>query len=78
METLGYGSINKYAIGDDDYSRYSNSIAMFSRINLARLHTEISSLQIKVPTNYGWGMNSERENLFEQLKELNGLKEADK
>ena len=78
MEVLGYSSINKYAIGEDDYSRYSNSIAMFSKINLARLHTEISSLQIKVLADYDREMNYERNAVYEQLKEMNGLKEADK
>lgn len=48
MENLGFDSINKYAIGGEDNTRYTNKIAMFAIINLARTHEEISSLQIKV------------------------------
>ncbi len=50
MENLGFDSINKYAIGDEN-SKYTNTFAMFSKINLARLHNEISGLQIKVQPN---------------------------
>ena len=39
---LGFDSINKYAIGDQENSRYTNAIPMFSKISLARLHNEIS------------------------------------
>ena len=46
MKNLGFDTINKYAIGDEN-EKYTNTIAMFSKISLARLHIEISSLQIK-------------------------------
>lgn len=47
MENLGFNTVNKYAIGKEN-GRYTNREAMFSRIALARVHTEISNLQIKV------------------------------
>ena len=47
MKTLGFDSVNKYAIGDEN-SRYTNTIGIFSRISFARMHHEISGLQIKV------------------------------
>ncbi len=50
MENLGFDSVNKYAIGDEN-SKYSNTISMFSKISLARMHHEISSLQIKLRPN---------------------------
>jgi len=73
MENLGFDSINKYAIGDEN-SRYTNMIAIFSKINLARLHNEISSLQIKIKPNAknpkNWG------ELYKKLKEVAGIAEV--
>ena len=59
MKSLGFGSINKYAIGDEENSKYTNKIAMFSKISFARMHNEISRLQIQVrnesdPDNKEW------------------------
>lgn len=56
MKSLRFDSINKYAIGD---GTYTNKIAMFSKISFARVHKEISRLQIKVrkesePGNEKW------------------------
>ena len=76
MENLGFDSINKYAIGDASNSRYTNAIPMFARISSARLHNEISGLQIKVkregdaPTSYKW------KQLYQNLKEINGIAEV--
>jgi len=72
MTNLGFDSINKYAIGEYN-DKYSNNIAMFSKIINARLHSEIANLQITVlkendqaddPKNWS--------NLYKVLKELNG------
>lgn len=62
MEHLGFDTINKYAIGEEN-SSYTNNIAMFSKISLARLHNEISGIQIKF---------SEKEwnNLHNELNEI--------
>jgi uncharacterized protein with ParB-like and HNH nuclease domain len=73
MENLGFDSINKYAIGDEN-SRYTNTIAVFSKINLARLHNEISGLQIKIQPNQKKA-NNWRE-LYNKLKEVVGLAEV--
>ena len=75
MENLGFDSINKYAVGDEKNQRYSNTIAMFSKISFARIHTEISGLQIKIlrandaPASDKWNM------LYLKLKEMNGISE---
>ena len=76
MEHLGFDSINKYAIGDETNQRYSNTIAMFSKINFARMHTEIAGLQIRVLRDSDSAMNDEREWLYSRLKEMNGIKEV--
>ena len=59
MKSLGFNSINNYAIGDEKNPKYTNKIAMFSKISFARIHNEISRLQIKVrkesdPGNKEW------------------------
>lgn len=76
MENLGFDSINKYAIGDDDNSRYTNAVAMFSKISFARLHNEISSLQIKVKRDPDRANHDKRNDLYKKLKIMNGLMEV--
>lgn len=76
MENLGFDSINKYAIGDDDNSRYTNAVAMFSKISFARLHNEISSLQIKVKRDPDRANHDKWNNLYKKLKIMNGLMEV--
>lgn len=75
MENLGFDSINKYAIGKDENSRYTNAIAMFSKISFARLHNEISSLQIKVKREPDRANNEKWNDLYKKLKIMNGLME---
>ena len=76
MENLGFDSINKYAIGDDDNSRYTNAVAMFSKISFARLHNEISSLQIKVKRDPDRANHDKWNDLYKKLKIMNGLIEV--
>ncbi|WP_418968495.1 DUF262 domain-containing protein [Alloscardovia omnicolens] len=45
MKSLSFASVNCYAIGDPN-KEYTNKIAIFQKIKLARTHNEISSLQI--------------------------------
>ena len=45
MSSLSKSSINKYAIGEENYS-YTNTRAIFFMLKKARLHTEISDMQI--------------------------------
>lgn len=66
MYHLGYDTINKYAIGEEN-SSYTNTIPMFSKINLARLHNEISRIQIKVTEN-----NRNWQDLYEELNKITG------
>ena len=73
MENLGFDSINRYAIGDEN-SRYTNMIAMFQKINLARKHSEISSLQIKVVPNSK--DHSNWSELYNKLKDIVRLPEV--
>lgn len=72
MENLGYDSINKYAIGDEN-SRYTNRIAVFSKIDLARMHYEICAMQINV-SDAGGKLNSatsERKELYNSIRNIN-------
>lgn len=70
MQNLGFDSINKYAIGEDNLP-YTNKIAMFSRINFARMHYEISSLRIKVLRDPDKARDTNWEELYKAIKELN-------
>ena len=47
-ELLGFDSINKYAIGESNYTKNANSnnIPMFERICRARTHTDLAMLQV--------------------------------
>ncbi len=76
MENLGFDSINKYAIGDESNQRYSNTIPMFAKISFARLHTEISGLQIKVKKDTDAPASEKWRPLYTKLKELNGIMEV--
>ena len=76
MENQGFDSINKYAIGDETNQRYSNTIAMFSKISFARIHTEIAGLQIKVLRDSDSAASDKWNELYSKLKEMNGIKEV--
>lgn len=76
MESLGFDSINKYAIGDASNSRYTNAIPMFAKISFARLHNEISSLQIKIKRDGNSPSSGKWESLYQKIKEINGIVEV--
>lgn len=76
MENLGFDSINKYAVGDASNTRYTNAIPMFAKISQARLHNEISGLQVKVRRNGDMPASGKWKGLYLQLKKLNGLAEV--
>lgn len=59
MQTLGFGTINKYAVGDRTNSPYTNAIPMFYRIAHARSHEEIADILVKTRDSFE-GMNPER------------------
>lgn len=76
MENLGFDSINKYAVGDESNQRYSNTIPMFAKISFARLHTEISGLQVKIKRDNDTPANGYWTWLYTKLKEMNGIAEV--
>lgn len=71
MENLGFDSINKYAIGDEN-SSYTNTIGIFSKINMARLHSEITGLQIAVLRNPDEPKHKNWKKLYDMIKKMNG------
>ena len=72
MEKLGDDTINKYAIGEFN-NRYTNVVAVFSKIRFARLHTEISGLQIKLAKKVS---DSKWNALYNELKAILGIMEV--
>ncbi len=69
LQNLGSDSVNKYAIGEWS-GNYTNYIPVFSRISLARLHTEIGNLQIKIEARHNG--TEEQNNLYNLLLKLRG------
>ena len=69
VHTLGRDTINKYAVGERN-DQYSNFIPMFSRISLARKHTDISNLQVNIKQPTSGNISEERNKLYESLKKL--------
>ena len=68
LRSLGFASINKYAIGGENNSSYTNKIPMFSKISFARLHNEISSLSIMLPEE----VSENWTDLYKDLSIMNG------
>lgn len=71
MENLGFDSVNKYAIGDENF-RYTNTIGIFSKISFARMHHEISRLQIKVRRELDGPSHDKWKGLYNTIKMING------
>lgn len=69
MINLGFDSVNKYAIGGEDNNIYTNKIPVFTKIQYARLHTEIENIQIQVIRSNN--KNNKWNDLYEKLKEIN-------
>lgn len=66
MQSLGFDTINKYAVGDRANSPYTNAIPMFSRIARARSHTEIADIIVRTRDDLE-GMSPERAALARAL-----------
>jgi len=66
---LGYDSINKYAIGEYN-EKYTNHIDMFSKIYHARLHNEISNMQVRLPSEEDILKKKKWHELYKKLKNL--------
>lgn len=67
MTSLGFDSVNKYAVGEDN-GRFTNVVPMFSRIARARDHADIANIRIEV-TPAPDGSNDERRDLAKVLAE---------
>lgn len=67
LHNLGPDSVNKYAIGEWS-GNYSNYLPVFSKITLARLHTEISNMQIIIGARFN--DTEEQKNLYELLQKM--------
>lgn len=70
LRSLGADSVNKYAIGEWS-GNYTNYIAVFSKISLARLHTEIGNIQIAIDARFL--ETEEQKSLYELLKKMSGI-----
>jgi hypothetical protein len=67
MQALGFDSVNKYAIGEDN-GRFTNVVPMFKRIARARHHTDVADIVIKVSGKTDLGsLNDERRKLYDLL-----------
>jgi len=73
MQSLGFDSVNKYAIGDSN-GQYSNSIAMFYEIENAREHKEIANEVIKINVDSAKRKKLAKNwaELADELEKLNG------
>lgn len=69
MKSLGYESINKYAIGEGN-DRFSNVIDMFFKIQNARTDSEIADIMLNIPDKTT--DDSPWLQLFYDLKDMNG------
>lgn len=71
MENLGFDSINKYAIGEDN-GKYTNCIPIFSKISFARMHQEISGIPIKIKRESNAPSSDKWATLYDAIKNMNG------
>ncbi len=69
MENLGFDSVNRYAVGVD--GAYTNTYPIFSIINHARIHTDISNLTISVIREPNEAKSAKWNDLYYQLKKIN-------
>lgn len=73
ISSLGFDTINKYAIGDATNAAYTNKIAMFSFIANARKHSDIGNMVIGYSREIKKNSNAQelREELLADLKRVN-------
>lgn len=67
MQSLGFDTINRYAIGLGDNDKYSNALPVISMITTARKHTDISSMRLNI-----WAKENNKKwsGLAEMLKNI--------
>ena len=77
MENLPFDTINRYALGINENSNYSNAVPMFAAIVNARIHTEVASIPIKVLRSPDEAKNKKNwDSLYKVLKKINGYGEG--
>lgn len=67
MQSLGFDTINRYAIGLGDNDKYSNALPVISMITTARKHTDISSMRLNIKDKEN---NNKWSKLAEELKNI--------
>lgn len=70
MTHLGFDTINRYAIGRNDFDRYSNAKPVIAMIAYARRHTEIAGMRLTLSVDDR--ANDEWKELYSNLCILNG------
>lgn len=70
LENLGFDSINKYAIGEGNYT---NNIPMFYEIDKARNHGDIARLNVKALLSSNETPSTKWSGLYDCIKEINRL-----
>lgn len=71
MQSLGFDTINRYAIGLGDNDKYSNALPVISMITTARKHTDISSMRLNMKDEV-WAKENNKKwsELAEMLKKI--------
>ena len=76
LESLGFDSVNRYAIADGAHdtwnNRHTNNIPVFSIIKRARTASEISNLPVRIERGEQ-ARQTKWPKLQDVLKKLNGL-----
>lgn len=71
MQSLGFDTINRYAIGLGDNDKYSNALPVISMITTARKHTDISSMRLNIKDEkWAEEHNNKWSKLAEELKNI--------
>ena len=71
MQSLGFDTINRYAIGLGDNDKYSNALPVISMITTARKHTDISSMRLNIKDEkWAEENNNKWSKLAEELKNI--------
>ena len=73
--SLGYDSINLYAIGEE--KAYTNTKPVISLITTARRHTEISGMTLDLKRTDNKARAEKWQQLYNALRQLNGYKQDD-
>ena len=73
--SLGYDSINLYAIGEE--KAYTNTKPVISLITTARRHTEISAMTLDLKRTDNKARAEKWQQLYNALRQLNGYKQDD-